>query len=435
MTNLPVNQLPPIKYKGVTYNRNATIDSESIICSQNENCAIDGFTIDSSDFYSIFKVELCTKYNKLSINGNMKETQIFDVEKSSFSCNLIHGKIAQLNKALGSLTLMPMHHHDGKDNIRLSFSFLENSSKFHQIHSFNIDIIITNAKSHFHLIGPDHLHFVNEDQYLSINGISILHNNDTFVKANLKVLQGRFHLPYIDNDSVSIFDVKSSPTGHLWFIENSESIKDDEIANSWWIRASLCGNINDVADSLKTISFIPDQNWNSAAGDYTELIVDVYRLDEGCRNRAALSSTGHIGNTIKVPIHVTAVNDPPLIKISYDAGKGFNHSQSNNIVHLPTKISDVDNTIIKVDIKTNGSGKIAIFHGHGHFKDAYFTKGDGSGTYFHNITLMGTMEAVNDYLQNLHYRRTQHHKGERDTVSLVANDQLGGMHSIDVDVL
>jgi len=329
---------------------------EPIRCTEDQDCFFSGFSIDGDDS-SIFEIDINVQHGALIFHDSLMGIQLMDIGDNVS----VRGNIVHLNRALRHLIYKPTHHFVGKDTVNLHVSLSgEPTNGFRSTtHRLEVDVIIAGAFDRIRLVGPDQLHFVNEDEYISIEGIAATHvpsNNFANVQAIVRSTNGRFRPTKTNFSAVTIHDI-SDPNGRLWLPTNI--MPHEQERELWWTHASICGNLVDVIKSLSAISFIAHENWNSEKGDYSEIAVGIQRLDTCEINPTTMDD--RLEDSITVPIHVNPINDPPEINVETINHDNFSSEDRHTIrvdedheMTLPIEIMDIDNGIIKVDIKTNG---------------------------------------------------------------------------------
>ena len=180
------------------------------------------------------------------------------------------------------------------------------------------------------------------------------------------------------------------------------SIEDD----TWWRQGLICAIIDDINILLQDMSFIGDKDWNIivGGGHHAEVILGVERTSQ-----CGSSHDGGTEDSISIPIIVNSVNDPPQIKVdtsdvnfksSYGDIVEVNelellHIDEGHGLIIPIRLSDIDDDIIKIEIKATGLSEISIIDSQpGFFSNAYFIEGDASGVYHNKIILKGKVDAL-----------------------------------------
>ncbi len=393
---------------------------QTVHCLEDLRCPILGFTI-KGDALSSVTVKIKVEYGRVDLDGVVKDIyESVSISGPSEEIEL-RGITNAINEALKHLAYIPAPNYVGDDKLQMDLHGGVNN-EFQ--HSHEVEINVESTFDTLHIIYPaHHIHFVAEDEYLSIKGIELRHVSKdelVYVQVDLNATYGTIKLTNgIDPKAIAVTN-----EGH----------------GSWWSYASLCGRFHNMKPLLTNISFRANENWNSVEnqGDYAELFVEVRRTLD-CES----SAMGDAEDSITIPIVVNPVNDPPQIKVGLyprdnenlflntDQGNSTLRIDEDHNLKIPISITDVDDDIIKVIAKVIGQGKVSVLDSIvGYNSDALFMKGDGSGRFHEIIAIKGRIDAINRYLQNLTFKG----KGNKCTISIEAIDYAGDSQSVEVPI-
>lgn len=391
---------------------------KSFRCRPHDLCSVGNFSIEGDESV-IYKLEV-----SVTLGSIISPTHLLDIDSTYLNqmqtrLQMI-GNMTALNKALPHLKYKPRVQYQGVDTMFFILSSLSIPVIFDSfLSSSSVDIIVEAENDRLTLVAPSNLLFMNEDEISSIEGTSA-HKRSSTDDQN-KVIQ------------VSIM----ASTGYVRLSRglakvkiHSESPNYDEI---WWNNIAICGAIDNVNSSLGKISFKPVENWNSDSGDVAYVTLHMAGLDDCTTVKSIGSLERSDDDSVLIPIYVKAVNDRPLLSLKTspdnDVISTENHTlfvEENSKIHIPMSVQDIDSDLVKVEIKSRGSGMIAVFLDNLKNIDAFFLEGDCGGDFYPHVGIQGTIPGVNIVLQNIYFMG----KETNEYLEIIASDLIGGQDTL-----
>lgn len=390
-------------------------------CRANDFCSVGNFSI-QGDKSLMYKLEVSVALGRILTPTHLQDIDSTYMNQMQTRLQMI-GEIPALNKALRDLTYISTANYEVVDTMSFILSSLSIPVIFDAfLSSVSVDIVVEAGSVLMSLDAPSVLHITNEDEVISIEGISAhksssIHDKNKIIQASIITSEGHVRI------SRSLSKVKIHPLLPIY-------------DNMWWHNISICGAIEHVNSTLGKISLMPVENMNSDSGDVVYISVYVVSVDD-CETMKHIISDEESDDTVLIPVHVKAVNDGPVISLKpssdVDMFSSENHTlvvEENRKLHIPVSVQDIDSNIVKVEVRSKNSGMIAVALNNLRDINAFFLKGDCGGDFYPHIGIQGTIEGVNTVLQNMYFMG----KETNDDLEITASDLVGGQDKLTLKV-
>ena len=303
-------------------------------------------------------------------------------------------------------------------------------------HEMIIGVIVNGVEDTISIAGPEYVfHSQDEDSLSLIPSITILHEHNVpsmqfiYVQADVKVKHGKITFQKVEGLNFTIPSPQDESLrlwAHSKIVYKSDngwangSMKQDNgtsvisaMTQHWWKNVSICGLLENINDSLGTVSFTSDKDLNTETHDLAEVNVGVKRVKE-CFEEKNTDETQLNDGEVSIVIHVQPVNDAPVVtcgKLSEGRFQNVDYLEvdEDSNVSIPTHVKDVDNNILTVEITSSDNGLISVSNPNpGENYDLYFIQG-APDKHLSQIIMQGTIESLNGYLVNMVFKGEENH--------------------------